>query len=462
MKSKLIIFLFVVIASFVLMNTQADWKNSIFIWDKSGYHLHLPATFIYKDLKHLSFYSYIDETYQPSGPVWHDYCIYQLENGNRINRYNIGLAVMEAPFFLIAHFINTHWLHYPPDGYSLPYQIGAVISTLMWVVIGLIALRRFLRSYFSDGVTAITLLLVGFGTNLWAYTVFAPAMTHSYCFALFSLLMLFTDKLYRTEHKRYFALLGFIMGLIAITRSSDMLVVLIPLLWGVHNKTTLLSRVQFAQRRLGWIAVALVCFMAIAMLQLGYWKYITGHWVYNNYPNEGFVWLQPELIEGLLGFRKGWFIYTPLAVVALCGIYTMRGSLRAYMPVVALFMLLNIYIVFCWWNWWYGGGFSARALIESWAILAMPLAALVHCVATQANKTVKVATFSVLGIIVALNLFQCYQYSKNIIHWDKMTAKYYFKVFLKTKATEEDKQLLMSEEAAQRENSRRVQMVQGK
>jgi len=462
MKSRISIILFILVCSLVIVNGRKDWENNIFIWDKSGYHLHLPAAIIYKDIKHLAFYSYIDEVYQPTGLYFKNFCIYDLENGNRIDRYNIGVAVHELPFFLVAHAINKFWLSYPQDGYSLPYQWGGIISNMFWVVLGLFALRRLLLRYFGDGVTAMTLLCIAFGTNLYMYVAFTPAMAHTYAFFQFSFILLFTDGLYRTGKKQYFYLLAFFFGLIAITRTSNLLVGIIPLLWGINSMTAAKERMQFLGRNALHIAGAAVVFICVAMIQLGYWKYITGHWFYDGYFGEGFIWTEPMILKGLLGFRKGWFIYTPIAVFMLAGIFFMsKTTTRTLQPAVAVFMVFNIYVVFCWWNWWYGGSFSARALIESLTILSLPLASLLEQLRKR-SKPLRVTIGTVLVILIALNLFQSYQYKKNILYWDNMTKAYYFKVFLKTKKPEGADKLLLTMEEVEKEQDRRKALLSGK
>ena len=70
----------------------------MFKWDKSGYHLYLPAFFIHKDIRELKFYKYIDEAYMPTGDL-KEYELNPLPNGNKANKYSIGVAVHELPFF---------------------------------------------------------------------------------------------------------------------------------------------------------------------------------------------------------------------------------------------------------------------------------------------------------------------------------------------------------------------------
>ncbi len=458
MKSRIAILLFTVVSFYIISNMSNDWRWWVFKWDKSGYHLHLPATFIYKDITRLDFYKYIDDAYMPTGDL-KEYELNPLANGNKANKYSIGVAVHELPFFVAAHYVNKYIVHYPADGYSVPYEWGAYISNLFWVVMGLFALRAFLRRHFNDTVTAITLLVISFGTNLYYYVVFSPGMAHPCLFFDFALIILCTDRLYATGKTKYFYWLGLGLGLAGITRLSDLVIILVPILWGLNNSAAIKQRVTFLFTKLPHIAGGAFVFICIMMIQMGYWKYITNEWIYNGYLNEGFVWDSPAILQGLFGFRKGWFVYTPVAIFAIWGIYSMRKRFKQHIPAITVYMLVSTYVIFSWWNWWYGGGFGARSYVETFALLSLPLAAFTEQLILNRKNYIRVVVGIVISLLIALNMFQSYQAYKNIIHWDAMTRAYYFRVFLKTKITEEDKQYLMPDGEKYDENKKRLDNI---
>ena len=96
---------------------------------------------------------------------------------------------------------------------------------------------------------------------------------------------------------------------------------------------------------------------------------------------------------------------------------------------ILLYIPLNIYIVFSWWCWWYGGSFGARALIESYVVLAFPLSVFIAETLNSAAKYRKVAFGSIAGLILLLNIFQSKQYDVAILHWDGMTKEAYWAIF---------------------------------
>lgn len=457
MKSRLIIVIFIIVCSYILSNTSNAWKGWVFKFDKSGYHLYLPALFIYNDITKLEFYKEIEENHLPSNTD-KNYGLNELKNGNRVNKYAVGVAVFEAPFFLASHFINQKFLRYKEDGYTIPYQWGAVISNLFWAVLGLFILRMLLLRYFTDSITALTLLIIAFGTNFFNYTAFSSGMAHPYSFTLFAFLLLHTDNLYKHKQLNSFYYLAATLGLIAITRASNLVVILIPMLWGVSNIGNLTKRFLFFAKQWKQLLISIIVFLAVVMLQLGYWKYVTGHWIYDSYINEGFIWSEPMIIKGLFGFQKGWLVYTPLAILAILGLYSMRKRFKEYIPAIIIFMLLNIYIIFSWWNWWYGGGFGCRPLIESFTILSIPLAAFIEQMSLKHNFK-KIAIATICCFFIFLNMFQSYQSYNTTLHWSQMSKAYYFRIFLKTSATTEDREYQMTEREYYTELNRRYEKV---
>jgi hypothetical protein len=444
MKSRWFLFILPIICVSILVSRLSDGKTTPFEWDRLGYYSYLPAIFIYHDISTLSFYPEMIRKYELAGhESW--YATFPQPNGKRLNKYAIGSSLFQLPFFLLAHGYADVTERYPPDGFSLPYQYAAAFSGVWWVVLGIAFLRRFLLRYFSDTVVLITIMCIALGTNLFDYTVVSIGMSHPYSFFLFAALLYFTDVLYATGKSRYLYLLAFILGLIVIIRPINILVALLPLLWRVNSSATLQARLYFLRGRSIHLLLSCVLFALVAFIQLAYWKHVTGHWVYFSYEGEGFNFLRPEIWKGLFSWRKGWFIYTPIAFLGCLGFYSLWKKDRTFIPALLLFFALFIYVVFSWWNWFYGGSFGCRPLIESLALLSLPLSAFIERI-KRYGGIIQTAALSIISFLIALNLFQTYQHSKNIIHFDRMTFAYYWKIFGKTEFDPESRQYLMSEE----------------
>ncbi len=439
MKSRIVVIFFGAVALLITLNRGIWRQEKVICWDATGYYMYLPAFIIHQDLGQLSFYEHIDSLYQPSGGVM-QYGIHSHRlTGRRSTRYPVGVALFELPGFLAADYFTSHYGHYPRDGYSAPYQLAVAISTIIWSLLGLLLLRQFLLRFYPEEVVWKVLLLITAGTNLYYYTAFLQGLSHAYSFFLFAAVLYLTESWYRQGKLKYVLLLGLAMGFVVITRPSNTVIAIIPLLWPQDEHT---SKVAFLKRQPSGIFTALLLFVSVLFIQMAYWKYATGQWVYYSYTDEGFDFLHPKIWKGLFSYRKGWFVYTPLALLLCIGLWPLYLRSKALFVPVATFIVLNIYIVFSWKIWHYGGCFSCRPMVESLAVLALPACALVQNVSLARNTLVRIAATAIAGFLIVLNVFQTYQYSRGVIHFDRMTRDYYWRVFGKLKVSEADRQLL--------------------
>ena len=146
--------LYVLLLFFSIKNFQPN----IISWDNFGYYLYLPAKFIYNDpgLKDPSFAIEMMQKYDLSATF---YQVVPVENGNNIIKYSSGLAVVYSPFFFIAH-VFTKVTSFPSDGFSYPYQLAIFISSLLFVIIGLLYLRKVLLHFFNEKTAAYTFIIL--------------------------------------------------------------------------------------------------------------------------------------------------------------------------------------------------------------------------------------------------------------------------------------------------------------
>jgi hypothetical protein len=392
-------------------------------WDVIGYYSYLPATFIDKDLK-LSFitpenriryygntYSYVDDP-----------------QGHHVIKYSMGMAILYLPFFTAAHLLAEP-LGYGADGYSEIYQFFIEYSGLFYLLFGLIFLRRLLLLYYSERVTALSIFVIFFGTNLLNYTTIEAAMSHSYTFSLFSVLLYYTVQYYKTPKTRYALFLGLLLGLIILVRPPNLLLGLAIVLVGVNKPADLKVRFLFLLSHSRHVLLLLMVIGFMVLPQLLYWHYVTGHYLVSSYGEEGFFFKHPHIIDGLIGFRKGWLVYSPVFFFALAGLWILRKqAARDFLSIQLVLLPVYLYLVAAWWCWWYGGSFGLRPMIDLYPLLCIPLAACIFKM-REFKKTARYACFTLLLFFTALNIYQTFQYKYNIIHYDAMTYRSYLNVF---------------------------------
>lgn len=422
-------------------------------WDVMGYYLYLPAYFIYDDLTEVGFKDEVIEKYGPTAGFYQAFK--HEESGNYVMKYSIGLAVLYSPFFLLGH-AYALISDYPPDGFSLPYQMAISWGSLFIAFLGLWFCRSILRRYFSEMITGISLLLVATATNYLNYTAIDGAMGHNWIFTLFALLIWLSIKWHEKPTFSKSIGIGLCIGLAALSRPTDVLAFLIPILWGIENKASFINRLSFLQTHWQKLAIAILTVALVGSIQLFYWKSITGDWIVYSYEDQGFSWFKPHVKNVLISYRKGWLRYTPIMLLALIGFIPLYKKYRFLFWTSFLFFLLNFYIVSAWDVWAYGGAFGQRALIQSYTVLLFPLAAFWEA-AFQTNWK-KWLSLAFAVFCIWLNIFQTYQAHGHGFEVEAMTKAYYWRIFANANPTDLDRKLLDTREDFQEER-RNIQQV---
>lgn len=277
-------------------------------------------------------------------------------------------------------------------------------------------------------MSLLSLLIIAAGTNLFFYASLSPGMSHGYLFFLYAAVLHLTSGWYSETSIKNSILLGLSIGMIGLIRPTDILIILIPILW---YKKGLCERLFIWKENLPKIIISLLSCFIVLGIQAIYWQYTTDSWIYYSYQNEGFYWFDSKVFQGLFSYRKGWFVYTPLALVAFIFTFAMLFSkFKSYSIMILFFYIPMIYIVFSWSNWYYGGSFGCRALMQSLALLAFPLTFGIEKTINCKSRIVKIIALVIFSLGMILNLFQTWQYNQGIIHWDSMNKEKYWKVFL--------------------------------
>ncbi len=448
--SYLAILLFFVIALKVDFD-QHKWKqNRVFQYDTFGYHNYLPAFFLYKDISQYKFMDTIFHRYKPAGDAYPMYGLFKIEKtGKFCNQYPMGVSVFQMPLFLIAHAHNIITKQDILDGYSSPYQHSVVLSTLLFTVWGFILLTNFLLVFFNKKVVFITILLFAFGTNLFHYATSDSGFSHPYMFFIFCAVLYLTEKWYRKPNYKFSILIGICIGLCAITRPIDALVFLVPVFWDWNR----ISSMDFLKSNKHFIFIAIFSTFLTALPQMIYWKYITDHWVFFSYTDDYFEFDRFRVIQGLFSYRKGWFIYTPLAFLGFVGLFKIKKEsvYYFYKNPILIFFIPMIYLVFSWHLWFYGWSFGCRPLIDTLPLLAFPIAFLVKSI-FNLKIFYRIASIFGFAFLIFLNLFQTWQYTVGILPGNCINDIYYYKSFLQTKNIQNQEGILKMQQLIDAEN----------
>ena len=149
-----------IFSSFLITQlVDAPWNRDGWVVksDIKGYYAYLPALFINNDLKLEDLSVYEDEN---GLRIWYK----ETDKGVRYIKYSIGTPILYAPFFGLGHAFAWFSGH-KQDGFSKPYLVALCMSSLFYLLLALIFLRKTLLLYFSRPSKYFTLLLNGFKGN---------------------------------------------------------------------------------------------------------------------------------------------------------------------------------------------------------------------------------------------------------------------------------------------------------
>jgi hypothetical protein len=397
--------------------------ESPFCWDVAHYYSYLPGA----SKNHFT---------MQSNNEFDGFLLFAPDS-TRMPKTTYGMAILYSPFYVLGYKIAINQKS-STDGYSEPFATCIHWGSIFYGLLGLLFLRNLLRKFYSEIVTTFTLAIVFFGTNLFYYILGVSEMTHGYLFMLISALLLGTYNWYQEITYKKTILIGFLIGMIALIRPTEVLVGLLFVFWMAGSLGELKERMKLLLGKWPHLLIMFLIMIGLWIPQFIFWHYKTGHYFYFSYPGEGFFWTDPQIINVLFSYRKGWFVYTPLMILSIIGLFFMKDPVKPLRYWILGLIVMYVYMVSCWWDWHFGGSFGARAFTQHYSYLSFPIASLITFVfeSKKAYKLRSVVQISFLAIAfsgICLNIGQTYQCENGMLHTDSMNKKTYGLVFRKFK-----------------------------
>ncbi|MFN3917475.1 MAG: hypothetical protein ACK4K0_07010 [Flavobacteriales bacterium] len=405
-------------------NTRNNSENSwhyIVSMDGRGYYAYLPAIFIYNDPT----YSF----YPEKNPLKENHInfTHEIEGEKRINKFFCGEAVLLFPFFTAAH-LFTKFSKYDSDGYSKPYYVSVGVAAVFYVSLGLWFLHLLILSLTKNRlVSIITPLIILFGSNLYYYAIYEPSMSHVYSFFLVSIFLFYFNKVKYTLKINSLIIVGLILGLITIVRPVNLVIIAIVPFF--YNNRKELFEYALNKKTLVRLAVSLISFVFVILIQLYIYKWQTEEWFYWSYKEEGFNFSNPQIFNTLFSYQRGFFIYCPICFFALFGFVILfkKSIHRSFWLLATIF--LSIYVVSCWHEWRYGWAYGLRAYIEFLPLYAILIAFILNI----QNKYALILLCFISILCVLYTQIQTAQIVKGIIPLAGASEELFWEVFLKMK-----------------------------
>ncbi len=364
--------------------------------DRAGYYIYLPALF------HFGF----DTRSMP-----HDLDIatgggFSIDTAaNKIDtKYTYGVALMLAPFFGMAEGIAALAGYDAGDGFSMIHMRMMLVAAVVYLTLGMWFLYRFLRKHLPPGVSMATLLLLYAGTNLLYYTLVEGMMSHVFSFFLFSLFLWSVQNLPGKNRSVNYIMPLAILALAVLLRPTNILPGLFLLFPFTGPEERFPARLRPFLKPSVLIPATLVI-VILALPQLLYWNYLTGHWLHFSYRDEGFHNLfRPALTEVLFSPVNGLFTYTPVVILMLAGTGLMfRKNIPGRWTILTVFTLVTL-VCASWSMWYFGCSYGQRSYIEYYAILALPTGHLFAWLHARRSILFKSLAIFVILFMVTANL----------------------------------------------------------
>jgi hypothetical protein len=403
--------------------TNEDWGMTI-LSDGKGYYGYLPAIFLYDDLQ-FGFVAELEKEYYAEN--------FRVEyrsiiDGKTVNKYYAGTAVAMSPFFLAGNTAAYLSEDYPTDGYAKPYAVAVSIAAVFYLCLGLWFLKKLLDTFGSTpGLTVLLVSAIAFGTNAFYYTIGEPSMSHIYSFAFFCMFLWAARKYFLQQKTKHLLLCAAAFGMIVLIRPVNGIVILsLPFIAGSIQNLQISFRAL--TRNIFALAGAALIVIAIVSIQFIIYKLQTGKFIVYSYGGEGFNWSDPQIINFLISYKKGVFVYVPLWFLALPGFVWLFRTNRFAATSLFIFLALVVYSLSSWWNWWYGGSYGSRVFVEYLPFLALLL---LFTFQLMKRKALKVIYVLMVMLLVYHGQAQTLSYRRGLMHWEDMTKEKYWNVFMK-------------------------------
>jgi hypothetical protein len=269
---------------------------------------------------------------------------------------------------------------------ALTYWISG-LATVLCGIAGIAACFVMLRRRFSLAASRFGTVAAVAATPVTWYLVHQPGYQHGMAFALVAILVERWDAWRRSADagsggpsRRLAVQMGVAAGMAILIRAQEggfLLLPAIDVLSGLWRGRPATSGPAPAVPRREWLVQGLLIAgsaAALAALQLGYWKVSMGSFR-PPLASTGYLRLgQSEVVGLLFSTRAGLFTWSPIAYLAVLGLWVGRRRLGTATALLVLAALPQIYLDACPLDWWGAWTYGARRLTDLGILFALALA----------------------------------------------------------------------------------------
>jgi hypothetical protein len=392
----------------------------IYATDEIQYFSYLRSLWFDHDVSFENEYRYFVETGPGAAPGFSETNLgLKTETGRRINFGTVGSALLWAPFYAIADLYvitaRAAGSAIARDGYSHPYvaavAYGSAVYGFAALALSLLAAVRLLDV--SPGRALAAAIVIWIGTPLLFYMYLAPVFAHAtsaFSVALFVTVWLAVRQ---TWSLRGLVALGAVGALMVMVREQDATYLIGPAIdftWqSVRSSRAALVRAAVAG------AVAVLTFGVVFVPQALAYLSLNGAVRPSRLVTRKIYWHSPHAFQILLSPEHGYFIWTPLAIVAMVGLVLAirrlwnsaaqdandAQNLKPLALSLAATVVAQIYLLGGLDSWTSAGGFGQRRFVGTTILLVIGMAALLD--AASRGRRLNILT-PILALAIYWNL----------------------------------------------------------
>ena len=276
-------------------------------------------------------------------------------------------------------------------------------------------------------------LIIWLGTNLLCYSALIPGYAHPFSFCMAAIFVYFTTLYYETKQFKHLLIVALAWSELTLLRPTDSIYGLFFLLYNIDNFSSLFIRIKDFMFHWKQFLLFPILLCIIYIPQLIYWKYISGEWVIYSYQEERFsLWKHPMLPEIWYHPLNGLFLYEPLLLLSIVGIFLSWNKTKFNSRAILLLFLLTSYISASWWYWTFGTSYGYRPFINFLPLLAIPIAYIIQLVSTTRFKQLMYVTLLFfLFISVRMNFIYSWRWQGENWSWNDVLNCYINAILLR-------------------------------
>lgn len=297
--------------------------------------------------------------------------------GRPANMMSIGPALLWSPLFLmtvaVLRGLSAAGFGPAPDGFSTGLQLSAGLAGVLYATAGAWLSYLSARRFFS-GPTAFWATLVAWlsGPAVY-YTVISPTYSHATSLFAVSLVTFVWLRGAGRYDGRRAVLLGVTIGVAALVRWQDAIVLILPA-WELvaarrAGRLTTGAMIVFGAR------TGLACAVTV-LPQLLAWQAIYGSAFTVPQGTSFMRWTEPAVLSVLFSSRHGLFLWTPALLLAAAGLWWLVRKDRMVGGAAVAVVCVAVYVNAAVSDWWAGEAFGARRFIGYTVIFALGFSAL--------------------------------------------------------------------------------------